>query len=317
MYKREMLALLQKFNAQIEPLSMFTTFGIGGNAIVVLPHALDELEGCLSVLETNKIRFKVIGNGSNLLAPSRRTNLVIVCTKNLTQEPLQVKEIDGNQCLVKVSSGINLNQFIMWCAERGLEGLENLYGIPATVGGAVVMNAGAFEVSIFDHLKALTVYEIGEVKTLKACEIEVGEHTSELLHSGKIVLEAEFVMSYGSKENILARIKEISRKRLEKQPQGKSAGSVFKNPKVEPAGKLIDRAGLKGLRLGKAYVSKKHANFILSDGATDRQVKKLIAKIQKIVKRKFGIYLEREIEYIGEDDENHRRLSHSHKIQQK
>ena len=241
-----------------------------------------------------------MGNGSNLLAPSKKTDLVIVCTRAIDE----VTYVRHNT--VKATCGTNINKLIMWCANSEISGLESLFGIPATVGGMVVMNAGAFGTSIFDRLKEITVFDDGKVETVKASEIETRHHWSQLLNSGKIVLDATFQLEVDSKENIFARIKEVTALRQHKQPKGHSAGSVFKNPTITAAGKLIEDAGLKGRKVGGAYVSKKHANFIISENATDKQVKKLIKIIQKKVLKKFGINLEREIEYIGEVDENYR-----------
>lgn len=308
MHKREILALLQKFNAKNDNLAKYTTFGIGGKAIVAFPKSQEELTFCLSILKRNNLDFKIIGCGSNLLAPSRKINLIIVCTKEMS---FDIKQ-EGN--IVSVSSGVSLGQFIMWCANNGLSGLENLYGIPATIGGAVVMNAGAFNVSIFDKLQSVKIFENGKTLSILARDIKIDYHWTELLNSGKVVLEANFKLENDSQENIFSRLKEIAQKRSEKQPTGKSAGSVFKNPKLAPAGKLIDDAGLKGKRIGNALISTKHANFIISEGASDKQVKKLINLAQKKVYKKYGIKLEREIEYIGEKDENHGRLSYSYKV---
>ena len=277
MYKGEADTLLQKFNAKFDNLARYTTFGIGGKALIVFPSCEDELAKCIIYLRHHDIKFKVIGNGSNILAPSNGTDVVIVCTKKMRPD------IVASGQNITVASGVNINQFILWCADRGFSGLENLFGIPATVGGMVVMNAGAFGTSIFDKIKNITLLSGEEVKNISATDIKTGEHWSELLCCGKIVLSVTFKLDNDSQENIRNRISQIMLSRSKKQPTGCSAGSVFRNTSIAPAGKLIDEAGLKGFKVGGAYVSEKHANFIISEGASDKQVKELINIVQRKV----------------------------------
>ncbi len=300
MYIREIKALLPQLNIVKDRLAKYTTFGIGGSAVIVLPHSVKQLVQCINTLSAHNIEYKVIGNGSNLLAPSSGTDLVIVCTRDMKEE-ISCKDDE-----ISVACGANINQVIMWCMHHGLSGLESLYGIPATVGGMVAMNASAFGCAIFDHLLSVEVLLDGKVKKLKPCDIEVGVHKTSLLNSNAVVLNAYFKLVRESEAKIREQINYIISQRLSKQPKGKSAGSVFSNTEIAPAGKLIDDAGLKGMKVGRACVSEKHANFIINNGASDGQVKKLISLVQEKVKQKFNVTLQREIEYIGETDELNR-----------
>ena len=285
-----------------QPLKDYTTFGIGGNCLsLLLPRNKKELVKCIDACKKLNKKFQVLGNGSNILASSKNCKRVFIVTTKMENGFLMQKNS------VVANAGAMLGDFIMWCKEQGLSGPESLYGIPATIGGAVMMNAGAFGSQVFDFLEEVEVYNNGKIETLKKNQIEHLHHYTSLLQSGKVILSARFNFERLAPSVIFSKIKEVITKRQQTQPHGKSAGCVFRANNCEPAGKIIDELGLKGLRVGGAVVSEKHANFIINDNyATDQDVKDLIKKIQSKVYALRGIKLEREIEYIGDRDDYYR-----------
>lgn len=302
MYENTLTQMLSKNHiVQTCYLKDLTTFGIGGKATVLFPTNKKELIKCVKVCEKLGKKYQVFGNGSNILAKSSESKRIFITTRSMVPEFV----LKRNSFVV--SAGANLNQLILWCKTKGLSGLENLYGIPATVGGAIMTNAGAFGVSVFDYLEWIEVLDKGRVKKILAKDIEHSHHYTELLKSSKIVLSAGFKFIRLAPSVIHSKIREIIDLRKQKQPFEKSAGSVFQAVDGVAAGYIIDNLGLKGVSVGDACVSTKHANFIINRGnATDQDVKKLISIIKKEVKRKTNITLKREIEYIGERDEFYR-----------
>ena len=304
MQAKQLYKLLpRKIIKENEPLKNYTTFNIGGETIALLePRTKQELIKCVKACRALNVKWQVIGNGSNLLASSKKNNRVIIVTTKMQFKPRL------HQSTLTVSSGTMVSQLVLWCAERGLSGLENLYGIPATIGGMVMMNAGAFGFEMSKVIENIEVFDGQRVKILPASAIEFSHHKTSLLKTNFVVLSVDLKVSRLAPSVIYSKIKEICLLRREKQPLGKSAGSVFRQvDSFLPAGLLIDKAGLKGAKVGGAVVSEKHANFIINEGfATDSDVKNLVLKIEKTVKEKFDIVLEREIEYIGDRDEYNR-----------
>lgn len=287
------------FDAKMEN---YSTFRIGAKAkAYVEPRNRKELIKAVKVCKKLQLPYRVIGNASNILFSSKPINKVIISTRK--QENLVL-----HQTTLKVDAGFNACKLILWCAQRGLSGLEHLYGIPATIGGMVINNAGAFDHQISDVVVSVDVLEGGRVKTLKKQELGFAYHYSELSKKDVTLLSVELELSRLAPSVIYSIIRKTISLRQEKQPAGFSAGSVFKKlTSGEAAARLIEDAGLKGLREGRAVVSQKHANFIINEGgATDRDVKLLIAKIKREVKNKFGQNLETEIEFIGEHDADYR-----------
>lgn len=301
---------LPKEIVRYDKLENYTTFKIGGKATLVTPRSKSEFIYVLDELEKRQIKYKVIGNGSNLLADSKRHKTVYVLTALLNDDFVLDK------AFLCVPAGANINQVILFCQNNGLSGLEKLFGIPATVGGMIMMNAGAFKTQIFDHLKSILVYQNGKVFEIEAETISRGTHQTELLHTNITILSATFCLENCEKQEIMKTIRETSLLRTNTQPKGNSAGCVFRNPEGDSAGRIIDSLGLKGSKIKKATISNVHANFIISDGASSLDVLKLIEKTQDTVYDKTGIWLVPEIEYIGENNETYRRLSHTFKIQQ-
>lgn len=296
---RKNLYIFPKLIIKKTKLSELTTFRTGGKAFVIYPRNLDEFVFVLKTLEEKKLDFKVIGNGSNLLASDKKFKKIFVCTK-------QISGISICSNKVEVSCGTCISELILFCQKNNLSGLENLFGIPATIGGMVVMNAGAFQANIFDKLSKIKVFQNGEIREIDPSLVKKSNHWSGLLQAHIVVLSVTFELENKSSTEIGETIRKIAKMRAEKQPKGNSAGCVFKNPDGQSAGKLIDLAGLKGTKIGGALVSEKHANFIISNGAKSKDILELVKFVQQKVYEKFEVKLETEIEIIGENHENHR-----------
>lgn len=278
-------------NAEIKK---YTTYKLEGTVSeIYIPSDVLELKNLLAELKNKNIRYKILGNGSNLIVSSKYDG-VLIKLKNF-----DTLNIDGNT--VKVGAGYMLPKLALKCAENGLSGLEFAYGIPATIGGAVYQNAGAYGFSIDKVIKDVTILDGNyEIITLSKAELKFGYRDSIFKHKNFICLEVTLELKKGNSEDILEKMKENLKHRKENQPlEYPSAGSVFRNPIGYSAGKLIEEAGCKGAQVGDAMVSYKHANFIVNTGkATAEDVLELIKLVQKKVEDKTGILLETEQEYL-------------------
>jgi len=289
----------------------YSTIGIGGKVLALIkPRNIKEL--ILSVKRCRKsgIKYQVVGNLSNVLLKSNYTRVIIITTRNMERQYFL------NKTELVVSSGTYISELIEWCIDKGLSGLEELYGIPATIGGMVMMNAGAFNKQIFDNIVEIEILSKGKVKTIKKEDVVVGHHTTSLLKTDNIILSVKFKLERLAPSVIKSKCKEVVLRRLEKQPKEKSLGSIFL-PTIDgvPAGLIIDKLGLKGLTIGGAKISEKHANFIINTlNATDADVKKIIKIINTNVKNQYNFTLQREIEYLGDRYESYRWLSYTLKI---
>jgi len=289
----------------------YSTFNIGGRVLAVIkPRNQEELIKAKFVCEQLNFKHQVIGNGSNVLFKSKTTRMIFIVTKFMKPE----FKIKGD--FVTVSCGTLFCDFMEFLIKNGFSGLEELYGIPATVGGMVMMNAGAFGKQVFDYLESVEVLNDGKVEQLNKSDITYAYHHTDLLKTNKIILRATFKLERLAPSVIKSKCKDIYLNRAKKQPKGYSLGSVFKMTKENlPAGLLIDKAGLKGLNVNDAEISLKHANFIINKkNATDFDVKQLVKIVKQKVKEKFNITLTREIEYIGDRDEIYRWLSYAYQI---
>lgn len=274
----------------------YTTYKTGGSVLgMVIPKNIDELISILEYAKRHKLRYKVLGSGSNVIFNDAGYQGIIIKMDEFNQ-----LEIFGREMIV--GAGYSLMRLAMKACLSGLAGLEFAAGIPGTVGGAVFMNAGAYLSDmgyIVKSVKVLTPdYEVIE---LSNAEMDFHYRTSFLQnHPDYICLEAHLVLQYGTKEAIMEVIQDRKRRRLESQPlEYPSAGSVFRNPPGDSAGRIIESLGLKEKRVGGAMVSPKHANFIVNvDHATGEDVKQLICEVQKIVKEKTGIELKIEQEFV-------------------
>ncbi len=280
-----------------EPLSKHTTFRIGGRADAFFePADSDDLSSALAFIRKEGIRHIVIGQGSNLLfSDSGYRGCVIRIGGAMSKTVL-------NDRLADVEAGAPLHSFINKLAKRGLSGLEELSGIPGSVGGVVSMNAGAFGKSISECLISVVyIDETGEKKQAEKNSIEFSYRWSDFHNNPeRIITSARFEFAPENPERIKDRLSEHNERRKKMQPRGvPSAGSFFKNPEGHPAGMLIDRAGLKGLRVGGAEVSPVHANFIVNTGgATCADVLALADEVRRRVETKFGIRLLPEVKMI-------------------
>lgn len=278
-----------------EPMKKHTSFKIGGNAdFMVLPENMKQIKDIVSLLKEHGIRITVVGNGSNLLVDDDGiSGVVIKIAKNFSNV------VASDNTLI-ARSGVLLSKLANVALENSLTGLEFAAGIPGTLGGAVVMNAGAYGGEIKDVVIETTYMNSEcEIVTIRGAEHGFGYRTS-VFGKDDIILESTLVLKKGNKEEISGKMSELNAQRREKQPlEFPSAGSAFKRPEGYFAGKLIQDAGLKGFKIGGASVSEKHSGFIVSDGtATCSDVLALIEHVQNEVYKQFGVKLDPEVRYI-------------------
>ena len=280
-----------------EPLSKHTTFGIGGNAACFVYSERDTLQKILQFSDSEDIPIFFIGSGSNLLVSDSGFNgIVISLAKTL-------KKLEFSKTLnITCESGVMLGHFVKEALKHGVANIEGLVGVPGTVGGALIMNAGAYNHEISTLLKTATVFtRSGEIKTYKKKDILFSYRYS-TFPKDEILIEAKFKGRKGKKSKIIAGKLEASQKRKASQPlKYRSAGSIFKNPSMDlAAGYLIDQAGLKGRKSGGAEISEKHANFIINKGnAKAIDVIRLIRSARNKVIKKFNVELQLEIKLLG------------------
>lgn len=284
-----------------EPLSNHTNFKIGGKAYVMaFPSSISKFIRLLKFVKTYKIKFFVLGNGTNMLCSDNGFNgLIIKLGKNL-------KGYKISQNLVYAEAGVNLFEFNRILAKNGLSNLEFTYGIPGSVGGAVYMNAGAFNKSIGDYIKQVKVFDGERIRTLNQHELNFKYRHSTFQEKNYIILGASFNLNIDNPENITNLMNSYLTHRKETQPYFESsAGSVFKrlDGGEKPVSKMIDDLGLKGKHINDAYVSTIHAGFIVNKGkATCKDVLNLIEYIKEKVSSRFGVTPNLEIKILGEED---------------
>lgn len=277
-----------------EPLSRFTTFRIGGPADYYLePKDRDDLVKLIRYLKEINYPYIIIGNGSNILISDEGIRGAAI---NLEYGFTKI-EVTKNK--VYAEAGIKLSKLVDVCIEHSLVGIENLAGIPGTLGGAILMNAGAYGGEISDFIKTVEIFDGDKIRFLKKEECGFAYRKSNL--EGKIILSAQFELKTGDKEKAKQRRKELLLKRNQAQPvEFPNAGSIFKNPPDDFAARLIEEAGLKGLTIGGAKISEKHSNFIINfNNASANDVIELMRIIRRTVYQKFGVLLEPEIKMIG------------------
>lgn len=270
-------------------LSKKCTFQIGGRArIFAEPSSVEELLKILETVKEHNLKYVIIGNGSNILFESSGFEGVIIKMSRFNHY-----EIHGTK--VVADAGVNLTQLIKDAVNHGLQGLEDGYLIPATIGGAVMMNACAFKFITSDHISSVLALVDGKIKLLSKEDCKFG-YRSNIFKDGDIILRVQFDLSRGDKKILQSRLKEIIELRKLKINNTPSAGCVFENPKGYFAGQLIDESGFKGYKLGGAMVSETHANIIYNvGGATSEDVKTLIRLITEKVKELYNIELKMEI----------------------
>jgi UDP-N-acetylmuramate dehydrogenase len=279
-----------------ESLKKHTSFRIGGLAeYFCLPKSKEELQQALLFAKEKGLRVAIFGAGTNLLVLDEGFKGLVIQLGN----GLNWIEVDKRK--VRVGAGVSLPRLIRSISRKGLGGLEFLAGIPGSVGGAVVMNSGAWGKEIGDLVGEVHVLDrSGKEKVIRNKQLGFAYRGSRLQQGKWIVFEVVFKLRRKKKKILLRKIKEYLSSRKAKQPVGSpNCGSVFKNPKGDFAGRLIEEAGCKGMRIGDAQVSSKHANFIVNLGeAKAKDVIKLMTRVQKAVKDKFKILLEPEIKIM-------------------
>lgn len=281
-----------------EPMKNHTTFRIGGPAdALALPKTPEEVAEVVRFCHEHAQPYYVLGNGSNLLVSDEGyRGLVLQLYRNFN-------DIQVNGETITVQSGAMLAAVARTAYQTGLTGLEFASGIPGPIGGAVVMNAGAYGGEMKNVLKEVTVLtKEGEVLVIPAKALELGYRTSVIPKNGWIVLGAVLQLKKGDQEQILARMEELKEQRITKQPLDlPSAGSTFKRPEGYFAGKLIMDAGLRGFTVGGAQVSEKHCGFVVNRGnATAADVWELICEVKRRVKEMTGVELEPEVKLLGD-----------------
>ena len=281
-----------------EPMSLHTTFRIGGPAdLFVTPGSIQAVADSIRICKETQTPYAVIGNGSNLLvSDTGYRGVIIQIGRNLNQVSVNGEEI-------RAQAGAMLSVIAKTALSESLTGFEFASGIPGTLGGAVVMNAGAYGGEMKDVLTEVTVLtREGEIRTVPAEKLEMGYRTSLAAKNGWIILEAVLKFQKGDAEAIRGRMEELKMQRVTKQPLDlPSAGSTFKRPEGYFAGKLIMDAGLRGFTVGGAQISEKHCGFVVNKGgATAEDVRNLICAVQKKVQEDAGVKLEPEVKFLGE-----------------
>lgn len=281
-----------------EEMKKHTTFRIGGPAdFYVLPHSKDEIGRVVQVCKNTGEPFYVLGNGSNLLVGDKGYRGVIIQIFKNYSDII----IEGTQITAK--SGALLSKVAKKALDAGLTGFEFASGIPGTIGGAVVMNAGAYGGEMKDVILSATVMtQEGSIQKLSNQELQLGYRTSLVARQNDIVLEVSLELKKGDSDQIRSLMEELKNKRVTKQPlEYPSAGSTFKRPEGYFAGKLIMDAGLRGFSVGDAQVSEKHCGFVINKGnASARDIVALMDEVTGRVKEQFGVTLEPEVKRLGE-----------------
>jgi UDP-N-acetylmuramate dehydrogenase len=287
----------------MEPMVRHTSLKIGGPAdVFVIPQDIPSLKNILLTLKRKGIPFLPLGNGTNVLVRDGGIDGVVISLKSFRK--IEVLNEDTMNVEVHVEAGTHLQRLVNFSREKGYSGIEGLAGIPGSVGGAIYENAGAFGYEMKDVLSSVLIIDTeGRTRKVKAEDIEFGYRRSSI-PSNELLLSAEIMLRKEKKEDVSSRIENFLKKKRESQPLSESsAGCVFKNPSGLSAGKLIDEAGCKGMRIGEVEVSSIHANFFINNGkAKASDFIKLMEDVAKRVKEKFGIILEPEIRIVGKDE---------------
>lgn len=280
-----------------EPLSRHTTFRVGGAAEYFVMPSVSQVPEVVALCRAYGLPLTVIGNGSNLLVSDEGLRGVVL---ELGKAASGIRLLDSED--LAVAAGTLLSETANYAAKHGLSGMEFAAGIPGSLGGAVVMNAGAYGGEMKDILSGVRVLtKNGEIRVRPADELELSYRHSRMMDEEDLVLEARLNLTQGSEVVIRAKMEELRKRRVEKQPlEYPSAGSTFKRPEGYFAGKLIEEAGLRGFRVGDAQVSEKHCGFVINRGAaTAAQILKLMQRVQERVKENSGVDLEPEVRLLG------------------
>ena len=279
-----------------ESLKKHTTYGIGGPAdLMIFPKSKQDLIKVIEIINENKIQLTILGSGSNVLVSDNGIRGAVISLKN------SLKQIEVDDNILYAECGTMLGKIVKHAVKNNLIGLENLNGVPGTLGGALIMNAGAWGGEISENLIHVEVINSkSEIQKIQKKDLNFSYRQSSF-NKDDILLSAKFNLKKADKDIIKENFIEAQSGRKKSQPLNKrSAGSLFKNPKNNSAGKLLDEAGLKGFSIGDAKISEKHANFFINDGdATSKDMLMLIKKAHKEVKDKFNINLSLEVKLMG------------------
>lgn len=288
-----------------EPMRNHTSLKIGGPAdIFAMPQDLSSLKNMHINLRRNKIPFFPLGGGTNILVRDGGIEGAVISLRSFRRTGVLSK--DNKYAYLFAEAGTLLQRIVNFSKENGYSGVEGLAGIPGTVGGAIFGNAGAFGYEMKDVLISVEVMDIeGRIKRFKAEEINFG-YRSTSISQNELILGAEIKLKKDEKEEVSAKVDDFLEKKREKQPlREPSAGCVFKNPAGLSAGKLIDEAGCKGIKIGDVEVSSIHANFFINKGrANASDFIRLMEEVAHRVKERFGVVLEPEIKIVGRDNVN-------------
>jgi UDP-N-acetylmuramate dehydrogenase len=298
----ELINITSNDNVMVnEPLKNHTYTRLGGAAdLLVTPETYEQVQHIVKLANQENIPFTLLGNGSNLIVKDGGIRGIVM---NLNK----LREITSDGTSITAQSGARIIDVSSEALNQTLTGLEFACGIPGSVGGALYMNAGAYGGEVKDVLESAVVVDSnGELIKLHANDLDLEYRRSNIPDKGYIVLEGTFTLKPGNYDEIKAVMDDLTFKRESKQPlEYPSCGSVFKRPPGYFAGKLIQDSGLQGTQIGGAQVSLKHAGFIVNkDNATAEEYISLIHHVQKTVKEKFDVALEREVRIIGEDPES-------------
>ena len=280
--------------AQEKPFSLRknSSIGVGGEAaIAFIPQSVEELQRLVQKLAKDGLDYYVLGNLTNVLPPDHGTEKAIVLTKGL-------RAVSRTEKGVFVSAGVMSGALINVCKQARVSGAEFLHGVPCTLGGALYMNAGAGGKYIHEIVESVLVLRQGEKRLLPVSECGYAYKKSVFMENGDIILGANLRLQQATQTEIEERLQYYAARRKH-LPKGKSMGCVFKNPSGEAAGELIERSGLKGMRVGGAKIAEEHANFVINDrGATANDIRALIKLMKNAVSARYGIELEEEIRYL-------------------
>ena len=283
-----------------EPLKKHTTYKIGGPAdLMIFPKSKQDLIKVIEIINKNKLQLTILGSGSNVLVSDNGIRGAVISLKNT------LKQIEVSDNILYAECGTMLGTIVKHAVKNNLIGLENLNGVPGTLGGALIMNAGAWGGEISENLMHVELINSkSEIKKIYKKDLNFSYRQSSF-NKDDILLSAKFNLRKADKDIIKENFIEAQSGRKKSQPLNKrSAGSLFKNPTNSSAGKLLDDAGLKGFSIGDAKISEKHANFFINDGdASSRDMLMLIKKAHKEVKDKFNVNLSLEVKLMGFNEE--------------
>ena len=301
-WRRQLKALASGKVLFDECMDRHTSIGVGGRAdALVFPESVAELGRIVAFLRAEGISVFFVGNGTNLIVRDDGFRGVIVSTKGL--RAVRVEGRGEGRAAILAEAGASLAEVVALTAREALTGMEFCAGIPGSVGGGIRMNAGAYGSELKDVIESVDLLNgEGNIKSCKRQALQF-QYRDLALPEGACVAGGVFMLTRGNRDAVEGRIREILRTRSGKHPlQYRNAGSIFKNPKGMPAGRIIDEAGLKGARIGGAQVSEMHGNFIVNLGsATARDIIGLIEHVQQKVLETKGIALEPEVKIIGEE----------------